>query len=193
MLTPKRNTKPFRRNGIADRDVPLAMKAELVDDDAGDPAGICRQRAIAGTPESDQPMQTIPLPTWSPMISGANSPRRRCGGRNSRNCSGIAMDGGTSGATDTGFARHAVLRASARIRPCTDAKHSVARHPSPPYAIQPLDVSQLRNTRFLGVSNQRIAINRPAPLVLFELCFDSNRESFCRSQIATAKKWYRPM
>jgi len=71
MLIPQRNTKPFRRNGTADRGVPLAMKAELVGDDAGDPARICGQRAIAGTPEGAQPMQTMPLPTWSPMISAA--------------------------------------------------------------------------------------------------------------------------
>src|SRR5215467_8113053 len=119
MLIPQRNTKPFRRNGTAARDVPLAMKAELVGDDAGDPAGICGQRAIAGTPDSEQPMQTIPLPTWSPMICGAKSPRRRCGGRNFGQDSWIAMGGGTARATDTGFARRAVLRASARIRLCT--------------------------------------------------------------------------
>jgi len=71
MLTLQRNTTPFRRNGTAHRDVPLAMKAELVGDDAGDPARICGQRAIAGTPEGAQPMQTMPLPTWSPMISAA--------------------------------------------------------------------------------------------------------------------------
>src|SRR5215813_1361912 len=134
MLSLQRNAKPFRRKGIADRDVPLAVKAELVGDDAGDPAGICRQRAIAGTPESGQPTQTMPLPTWSPMISGAKSPRRRRGSRTFGHYSGIAMGGGTSRTTDTGFSRRAVLRASARIRHCTDAKHSVARHPEPPYA-----------------------------------------------------------
>jgi len=67
-LTLQRNTKPFTRTSTADRGVPLAMKAELVGDDAG---GICGQRAIAGAPESDQAMQPMPLPTWSPMISAA--------------------------------------------------------------------------------------------------------------------------
>src|SRR5215831_1494674 len=118
MLIPQRNTKPFRRNGTADRGVPLAMKAEIVGDDADDSARIRGQRAIAGTPGSDQP-QTIPLPTWSPMISAAKSPCSR------RYCA-IAMGGGTSRAIDAGFARRGVLRASARIRHCTDAKHSVA-------------------------------------------------------------------
>jgi len=66
----------------------------------------------------------MPLPTWSLMISGAKSPR-------SRRYSDIAMGGGTAPATDTGFARRAVLRASAAIRHCTDAKYSVARHPRP--------------------------------------------------------------
>jgi len=46
-----------------------------------------------------------------------------------RRYSVIAMSGGTARATDAGFARRAVLRASAGIRLCTDAKHSVARHP----------------------------------------------------------------
>jgi len=101
------------------------MKAELAGDDAGDPAGIRGQRAVGGTPESDQPMQTMPLPTWSPLISAAKSPR-------SRHDSGIATGGGTGRTTSTGFARRAVLRAGATIRLCTDAKHSVARHPSPP-------------------------------------------------------------
>ena len=131
MLASQRNTKPFRRNGTADRGVPPAMKAELVGDDAGDAARICGQRAIAGTPESGQPMQTMPLPTRSPMISGAKSRRRRRCGRNSRYDSGIAMGDGTDRATDTGFGQRAILRASATIRHCTDAKHSVARHPSP--------------------------------------------------------------
>jgi len=126
MLIPQRNTKPFTRNGTADRGVPLAMKAELVGDDAGDPAGIRGPRAIAGTRESGQPMQTMPLPTWWPRIFGAKSPRWR-----RYSVIGIAMSVGTARATDTGFARLAVLRASAKMRRCTDAKHSVARHPSP--------------------------------------------------------------
>jgi len=107
------------------------MKAGLVGDDAGDPAGIYGQRAIAGTPESGRSMQTMPLPTRSPMTSGAKSPRRRRSGRNSQHHSGIAIGDGTSRATDTGFAWRAVLGASAKMRHCTDAKHSVARHPNP--------------------------------------------------------------
>jgi len=69
-VDPQRKAKP-RRNGTADRDVPLAMKAELVGDDPGDPAAyaarasVCGQRSIAGTPEGGEPMQTMPLPTWS--------------------------------------------------------------------------------------------------------------------------------
>src|SRR5262252_3964687 len=103
MVIPQRNTKPFTRNDTADPGVPLAIKAELVGDDAGDSARICGQRAIEGPPDSDQ--QTMPLPTWSPMISGAKSPRLR-----RYSVIAIAMNVGTARATDTGFSRRAVLR-----------------------------------------------------------------------------------
>ena len=73
------------------------------------------------------------------------------------------------------------------------AQSTASRATPVPYAIQPFDVRQLRSTRILRVSNSRIAINSHSPFTILDLCFDSNQESFCRSQIATTQRWYYHM